>query len=139
MNAPELDKKKLLLGAGLVLVFAGLWVILSWQNQQTLNAWFMQPAVSPGSKTVLRVEVTNLLGKDVNQLTLKVEPKDPETLIMLTEKEVDISYFGSGENRIVDFPVMVSGNAVSGKYSLQVTADLDGNQENKTVFLEVEG
>ncbi len=137
MQLPEVEWKKVLALAGVIVALGILWTVLSFSGTSVLRAWFSDPVVSPGSKTVLNVEVNNLLDSDVQELVVSVEPKDKDTVIVLTDPSQRLSHFGKGENRILQFPVMVGGSAVSGRYSIVVRALLDGKEYHETVFIEV--
>jgi len=136
MELPEFDKKKagIILGALALILAAAL--LLNYSQPTKIKAHFESSPVTPGTQTNLIVEVTNILGEDVNTATLTVTPVSPAD-VLLSQETRNITNMGRDEWRKFEFPINVSPDAVDGTYSVNIEVTLDGETESTRAFLEV--
>ena len=129
-------KKQIIIGIFAVAILIGiLFLFLSFFKPGPLNAYFTDPTVRPGAKTILVVEFKNVENADLHNVLFKVTPEVSN--INISESQHTEEVIGSGAYRRLEIPVTVNGSLTQGTYKIRIEVDAGKEKWYKDVYLEI--
>lgn len=134
--AKRINLKFVFFGIVIIVIIIALWMLLGSFSQKSINAYFNPTsALKAGDSTILVVELTNVYGKDLNDVVISVTAVDPTTVAVADSPQTE-AIFGAGETRKFMFPLTI-GQGREGTYSLDIEADFDVKVEKLRTALTI--